>query len=497
MNEIRLWDVSSGKLRKTLTDQPVVITSVSFSPDGQTLVSGGSEGVHLWDVSTGTLRKTLTGYNREVSSVSFSPDGHTLASGSGRQIRLWNVSSGKLRKTLTVYTEPHDPESSSVSFSPDGRMLASSSIQGIYLWDVSSGKLHKTFKNESPIYRRTSVSFSPDGWTLASGGESEIRLWDVLTGIPRKTLREGYKNVLSVSFSPDGQILASGTYDGIYLWDISTGALQETFQANSSYVFSSVAFSPDGRMLAAGGYDAFDELPSSGGFLDWLLGSDDEDDKGCESIHPWTNGIIGLWDVSTATLRIPHTTGYFGDVKSVSFSPNGRMLASGGESGIHLWDASTSIRLKTLAVSAESVAFSPDGRTLASGGPDGTVLLWDLTLITGVFPKLTPLTPEALNIPIETTLLQNYPNPFNPETWIPYQLAESAHVSLCIYSVNGSLIRTLFLCANHEAGTYKSPDRAAYWDGKNDMGEPVANGIYFYTLTAGEFTSTRKMLIRK
>ena len=102
----------------------------------------------------------------------------------------------------------------------------------------------------------------------------------------------------------------------------------------------------------------------------------------------------------------------------------------------------------------------------------------------------------AALIPEETVLLPNYPNPFNPETWIPYQLSEPAEVTLTIYAVNGTQVRTLAL-GLVPAGIYQSRSRAAYWDGRNSVGEPVASGIYFYTLTAGEFTATRKMLIRK
>ena len=102
----------------------------------------------------------------------------------------------------------------------------------------------------------------------------------------------------------------------------------------------------------------------------------------------------------------------------------------------------------------------------------------------------------TLFIPEETTLLHNYPNPFNPETWIPYQLAEPAEVTLTIYAVNGTLVRTLAL-GHQPAGIYQTRNRAVYWDGKNEVGESVASGIYFYTLTAGNFNTTRKMLIRK
>ena len=98
--------------------------------------------------------------------------------------------------------------------------------------------------------------------------------------------------------------------------------------------------------------------------------------------------------------------------------------------------------------------------------------------------------------PKETALLPNFPNPFNPETWIPYHLAKGADVTLHIYAINGALVRTLTL-GHQAAGKYQNRSRAAYWDGKNAFGEPVASGLYFYTLTAGDFTATRKMLIQK
>ena len=99
-------------------------------------------------------------------------------------------------------------------------------------------------------------------------------------------------------------------------------------------------------------------------------------------------------------------------------------------------------------------------------------------------------------MPQETALLANYPNPFNPETWIPYQLANPAEVTVTIYAANGAVVRTLDL-GHRRAGSYASQSRAAYWDGRNAQGEPVASGVYFYTLQAGDFSATRKMVIRK
>ena len=116
--------------------------------------------------------------------------------------------------------------------------------------------------------------------------------------------------------------------------------------------------------------------------------------------------------------------------------------------------------------------------------------------VSDVLSAFLALLTEMGAIPETTALLPNYPNPFNPETWIPYHLATDAEVTLTIYDVRGSVVRTLTL-GHQPAGVYESRGRAAYWDGKNQIGEPVASGVYFYTLTAGEFTATRKLLIAK
>ena len=104
--------------------------------------------------------------------------------------------------------------------------------------------------------------------------------------------------------------------------------------------------------------------------------------------------------------------------------------------------------------------------------------------------------PAAPQVPVETALFPNYPNPFNPETWIPYQIAKPADVTLTIHDVSGREVRRLAL-GHHAAGLYYNRGRAAYWDGRNALGERVASGLYFYTFTAGDFTATRKMLIQK
>ena len=177
---------------------------------------------------------------------------------------------------------------------------------------------------------------------------------------------------------------------------------------------------------------------------------------------------------------------------------------------IRLWDVSTGEHLQTLEGHTgwiRLVVFSPDGSTLASTSEDSTMLLWDLRHITTwgdikrmavdstmhtpeLSPSATPMTPA------ETALLPNYPNPFNPETWIPYHLGKPVEVVLTIYDMKGQAVRSLVV-GHQPDGVYRSRKRAAYWDGRNEMGEAVANGVYFCTMTAGEFAATRKMQVGK
>jgi len=98
--------------------------------------------------------------------------------------------------------------------------------------------------------------------------------------------------------------------------------------------------------------------------------------------------------------------------------------------------------------------------------------------------------------PNRYTLCQNFPNPFNPETWIPYQLAQDSTVTISFYNPKGQLVRRLNV-GTQQAGVYLGKDKAAYWDGKDKLGQSVASGVYFYTLNAGDFTATRRMLIVK
>ena len=177
---------------------------------------------------------------------------------------------------------------------------------------------------------------------------------------------------------------------------------------------------------------------------------------------------------------INNTTGKITGIKAVQLS-KGKMTRQGTLFSVRF----TAIANGESRLSVDNFqAGSSRGEKIHATPPEITVT------VGGGAPAAPALYPD------ETALLHNYPNPFNPETWIPYQLAEPADVRIRIYATSGVLVRTLAL-GYQPAGIYQYRSRAAYWDGKNAVGESVASGIYFYTLTVGDFTATRKMLIRK
>ena len=333
-----------------------------------------------------------------------------------------------------------------------------------------------------PITDTYSVSFSPDGKTLASGSDDgTVKLWDVATRQNIAILRHT-GNVTSVSFSPDGTTLAS-TGDSFFdrtvkLWDVATGTNIATLEHPHGVVF--VSFSPDGTLLASVGR-IFDEtvklwdmspyitpitLPES------LIGDVNQD------------GVVNIQDLVLVASNLGKTGQNAADVNGDGIVNIQDLVLVAGALGSSAAAPSLNSESLSTLTAADVKSWLTQARQLN---------LTDATSQRGILfleQLLVVLTPK------ETALLHNYPNPFNPETWIPYDLAKDADVSLHIYAVNGQVVRTLSL--GHQAsGRYQSRSRAAYWDGKNEFGEKVASGLYFYTLTAGDFSATRKMLIRK
>lgn len=492
------------------------IQGIDYSPDGTEIAVACKFGVWIYDPILNKeitlLDRNMGGHKETTTSVRYSPDGNILVSTGDGLVRLWEIKNKRLKSKLP------DPKirafgggQRQASFIDSANIVVVPMWKHINFYDMSTGKYKYSLGELTD--RIQSAAISQNNKYIVSSSDDTILLWDIAS-YPSVTISPDIINFLEVNqeLSFDINIANAKNISGYQiLLDYDRDKLEyiETQYADFLQDQLIIQSKVSGNTVYLGALSSSNsEIDASGKLLTVKFKAKVAEDS-----------VIELNNVILSDSKGSKFYAWINDVEILP-PPDCDFL------NIKDVNRDCQINIQDLVLVATR---------LGSGSPkeydvndDGIIDIVDLILVAGslenvngapsirenhqieqwieeakqinsddpTFQKGILALEQLLRKPIETKLLTNYPNPFNPETWIPYQLSEPSNITLFIHSIDGNVIRALSL-GYKQQGLYHDRNKAIYWDGKNDVGETVSSGIYFYTLITKNFTQTKKMLILK
>ncbi|MCL4299604.1 MAG: CHAT domain-containing protein [Anaerolineae bacterium] len=403
---IQMWTVANGKEAKILAEYRP-IRSMSFSPDGRYLVTGGDNRlimpreteVVIWNVETGEFKQSLEGHMNSIMDLSFSPNAEYLVTGSEDETaRVWRYKEEHDSFIEEFVLRGHKGKVRTVDFSPDGNYIATGGNDStVRLWTIETGLERQDLVGHNEWVN--DISFSPDGTYLATvSDDTTVRLWNIQNGEER--VLQGHEDAIAnVRFSPDSRYLATISADNtVRLWDVQSGAVSHILVGPNLWATGGydgfphyINFSPDGKSIIVGGYD-----DNTARIWDTTTGMERYILQGHEQVVSQVrfspNGLyvvtVGshdatacIWEAGDGQQRVCFT-GHDGQITATDFSPDSQYIATAGaDKTVQIWKIETGQRIQILkghVGSITSLSFSPDGHYLITGSTDGTAQIWDV-----------------------------------------------------------------------------------------------------------------------